>query len=214
MAVTTYSELQTAVRSRMGGRSDLSDAQVQEFISLGETELNSVLRLRDMETNTTLSLSASARSIDLPTGFIEDISLRYLNNDYYLTRKSLRDLNRAIDDTETRPDFYAISDKIYFEAPSDAAYSLTFDYFKGFDIANDLTNSLLTNYPKAYLYASLVEYAVYARNEAKEAIWRRQMMQAVGLANRVSGRTRRNAKMITDSVFSGSVGRFDINRGF
>ena len=212
MSITTYSELQTAVRNRLGGRSDLSDAQIQEFIELGETELNTQLRLRDMETSTTLSLSSGEQSIDLPTGYIEDISLQYQFNDYAIERKALKDLNRAVDDAATRPRFYAISDKIDFEAPSDGSYSFTFAYFKGYDLATDDTNTLLTKYPKTYLYASLVEAAAYSRNGEREAFWQAKRDEAVNSANRVDGRTRRNAKMRTDDAFASGGVRYDSTR--
>jgi len=211
MSITTYTELQTAVRNRLGGRSDLSDTQIQEFISLGESELNNDLRLRTMETSGTLTLTAAARSIDLPTGYLEDISLRYENNDFYVTRVSLRDLNESVDDDATQPFYYAISDKIYFEAPADQAYTFTLDYFKAFDLATDETNGLLTKHPKTYLYASLVEAAAYSRNGEREAFWQAKRDQAVSKANRLDGRTRRNAKLVTE--IGGGV-RFNINRGY
>ena len=186
----------------MGGRTDISDDQYDEFISLGEAHLNRKLRLQSMMTSETLSLSASSRSVALPTGFAEDISLVYQNNDYELTRKELSDLNHMVDDNETSPQFYAIGDAIYFEAPADQAYSLTMDFFKKWDLLTDDTNTLLSNHPDAYLYAALVEGFRYTRNTEGEVKSENSRDKAVAEANRLDGRVRRGEMLKADSTFT------------
>ena len=69
MAISTYSELQEAVASWLN-RSDLTTT-IPDFITLAESRLNRTLRLRVMETTTTLSLTASSRTVALPSAFIE-----------------------------------------------------------------------------------------------------------------------------------------------
>jgi hypothetical protein len=214
MAITTATELRTAVQNRMGGRTDISDDQYDEFISLGEAHLNRELRLQEMQTSTTLSLSASARSVSLPSDFLEDISLVYQNNDFTLVRKTLPEINVMVDSDETVPAFYAISDKIYFEAPADQAYSLTLDYYQRWDILTDSTNTLLTNHPDCYLYSALVEGFRYTRNMEREAISEIQRDKVVQKANRLSGRVRRGERLSSDSTFMRRGGSFNITRGF
>ena len=84
MAVTTYSELQTAVTNRLG-RSDLSSL-ITEFIALGEAELNKRLRLLQMQEVATVTLSASTDVASLPTGFLELMDMRYSDFDTPITQ--------------------------------------------------------------------------------------------------------------------------------
>jgi len=53
MAISTYSELQTAVANWLD-RDDLTD-RIPEFIALAEARFNRVLRLRSMESKQTAS---------------------------------------------------------------------------------------------------------------------------------------------------------------
>lgn len=214
MAITTATELRTAVQNRMGGRTDISDTQYDEFIALGESHLNRKLRLQAMMTTATLSLSAAARSVAFPSGFAEDISLVYENNDFRLVRKTLPELNSIVDNNATSPQFYAIGDAIYFEGPADQAYSLTLDYFKKWDLLTDSTNTLLTDHPDAYLYAALVEGFRYTRNTEGELKSKANRDEAVSEANRLDGRVRRGETLTADSTFTRGRGTFNINRGY
>ncbi|MCP4386308.1 MAG: hypothetical protein GY798_33685, partial [Hyphomicrobiales bacterium] len=76
MAVSTYSELQTAVVSWMArdGDSDLT-SKAPDFISFAESRLNRDLDLRVMETDTLLTGTISSRELTLPTDLVEPISL-------------------------------------------------------------------------------------------------------------------------------------------
>ena len=63
MAISTYSELQTAAANWLD-RSDLSD-RIPEFIALAEARFNRILRIRDMETVST-AISTAAGTGYLP----------------------------------------------------------------------------------------------------------------------------------------------------
>ena len=65
MAISTYSELQTAVANWLD-RDDLT-ARIPEFIVLAEARYNRELRIRGMETIVDISTVAGTRSYALPT---------------------------------------------------------------------------------------------------------------------------------------------------
>src|SRR5438445_9592194 len=71
MAITVYSELQSAISDRLG-RADMSAAApvVAEFISVAESRINRRLRTRDMETrNTTFPINGEY--VPLPADFLQ-----------------------------------------------------------------------------------------------------------------------------------------------
>lgn len=69
MAISTYSELQTAVANWLD-RDDLT-ARIPEFISLAEARFNRDLRIRAMETKQTASTVADQRNYALPTNYLQ-----------------------------------------------------------------------------------------------------------------------------------------------
>ena len=74
MAISTYSELQTAVANWLD-RDDLT-ARIPEFIVLAEARYNRELRIRGMETIVDISTVAGTRSYALPTGYLQARTLQ------------------------------------------------------------------------------------------------------------------------------------------
>ena len=69
MALTNYSDLKTTVANYLG-RSDLTN-QIPDFISLAETRLNRVLRVRQMLQTATATTTANDATVGLPSDFLE-----------------------------------------------------------------------------------------------------------------------------------------------
>ena len=69
MALGTYSGLSTAITSWMEGRADIA-AQFDDFLLLAEADINRYLRVREMETSTSLTPSATGAAT-LPSGYLE-----------------------------------------------------------------------------------------------------------------------------------------------
>ena len=67
MAITTYSELQTAVSNWLH-RSDLT-SYIPDFITLAETRIYREVRARDMETAFSDTIASGA--VALPTSYID-----------------------------------------------------------------------------------------------------------------------------------------------
>jgi hypothetical protein len=194
MAISTYSELQTAVarwlsRENQSGFSD----RVPEFISLAESFLNSTLPLRINIVDTTLTATASVDYIALPSDFVVGLAMRHTTTPYeLLTQCAAGDL--PIISTEGRPLLWAVDESsVSFERACDSAYTFRFRYRKRFALSvSATTNWLLTNCPDVYLWASLYEASGYIDDGASYAATTKArrdeaVVQARALASRSVG---------------------------
>lgn len=193
MALSTYSDLKAAVADWLH-RADLT-AQVADFIALAESEINTDMRLRLMEADESLTLAAGARTIALPTRYLEPIQLELVfagrENEplTYLTPTQM------IIDPSTgaryQPEYWTVNgDAIEFPNSADQAYTFTFRMLKGFDIANTSTNALLTAYPGIYLYGALLQAQAYMVNDPRISTWASMYGNLVKKANRKEARTK------------------------
>lgn len=152
MAISTYSELKTAVADWLH-RSDLT-SQVSTFVSLCEAKIARDLRCRAMEESATGTLSATTLAI--PSGFLEvrrvilnDIVQEYvLPSVWYQMRE------------ETGQRYTILGTDFVFQSSS---YTYQIDYYKAFTAfsSNSDTNWLLTNNPDVYLFGTLAEAATF-----------------------------------------------------
>ena len=69
MAISTYAELQTAIKS-WSKRDDL-DSQIPDFIKLAETRINRNIRIRIMETRVTSNTVSAQGYYGLPDNFVQ-----------------------------------------------------------------------------------------------------------------------------------------------
>lgn len=168
MAITTYSELVTAVQSWLH-RSDLA-TQAVDFITLGESHLNRNLRCPDMETTATVITSISDRYAVLPAQFNEAVSLDYLGDP--LRNYEAADVARSsMVNSAGLPTAFSVTSQIEFDRISDQSYSMTLSYVKRLDLAVESTNWLLTRHPDVYLFAALTEAAPFLRDDERVILW-------------------------------------------
>jgi hypothetical protein len=184
---TNYTELQTVLASWIN-RSDLT-SQIPEFIRYFEDTLNRDLRLTDQETTAALTLTSGTDNVSLPSGFADIISLIYTDTDFRPPRNiNIADLDNTKDSSSGMPEYYAISDKLYFNQTADQNYALTMRYWLKWDIATDSTNSLLTNNPEAYLYGSLLHGAHYLMGHKMWPMWEKRAEKIMESLQRQSSR--------------------------
>lgn len=193
MAITTYTELQTAVAGWLH-RSDLT-ARIPEFIALAESEINADMRLRLMESDESLTLSAAATTVALPARYSEPIRLDVViagqdnRTLTYLTPQQME--IQATTGNAHEPDFWTINGaNIQFPSPADQQYSLLFRMLADFDIATTSTNALLTKYPGIYLYGALIQASKYTADDARISLWRESYESMKAKANMKEARTR------------------------
>ena len=202
MALDTYANLKDAIR-RHSKRKDATDAFIDDFIDLAEEEIYSnevtQLRIKEMDTRSTATVSITSRFLALPDRFIEmrrfkinaqtdtvpgfahDIDIRFRAPDQLL-------LNNNTD----APGFFAVTSQLEFERIPDRLYSVEMQYFAKetpLSVSNT-TNAVLTNYPSIYLYGSLWALWQYYSEEEKAEYYHDKMIGSIRGANKAESKSR------------------------
>jgi hypothetical protein len=172
MALTNYTDLQAAIASWMV-RSDLTSV-IPDFITLFEATVNRRLRVRQMETVGTITMSSGTGT--LPTDYLAwkrltwpgstSMELDYVHPGY---------LKAAYPTSPAgTPQIWTIEGSSILTRPYDSNNtSLTFLYYaKVPDLATNSTNWLMTAHPDLYLFGSLVEAQAYVLDAEKAALWK------------------------------------------
>ena len=177
MALSNYTELQASVADFLN-RSDLTSV-IPDFIKMTESELNRVLRTREMSVRTRAPVSKQylklpvdflgMRNIELMTDPVTVLQYRNLEN---------LDAHRASDSTG-KPIFYSImQNNIEFAPVPDAEYTLEIVYYQEIPpLADNSTTWLLTAHPDAYLYGALLQSAPYLQADERIGIWAGKFQQ-------------------------------------
>jgi hypothetical protein len=171
MAIATYTELQDEIASLTHRTGDSAfTAKVPLFIRLAEARFNRVLRVSDMEeTLGTTALSSGAAS--LPTGFRAFKEVRYVGNtNYTLIPKSIEWIRAQETDTGSAPQYFAVTGTQIVCWPENGSIRGT--YYKEVPaLASNSTNWLLNKHPDLYLFASLVEAALWMHDDSRIPLW-------------------------------------------
>tara|TARA_R100000808_G_scaffold14039_1_gene33508 strand:- start:1439 stop:2080 length:642 start_codon:yes stop_codon:yes gene_type:complete len=174
VAITSYTTLISAVKTYLN-RSDISDDQVKEFISLAEASFNRVLRTRNQLTRSTSDVST--QFVTQPTDLLELYNIQ-LNSDPIVRLEqvslSAMDALKAASSTTGKPLYFAItgSDLELYPAP-DTSYEIEVIYYATIDplTTSAETNFLITNHPDLYLFGSLVQAEPFLMNDERIGIW-------------------------------------------
>ena len=156
MALSTYSELQTAVGSwltRSGLRTNIPD-----FIALAEASFNRVLRTRNQITRATSSVSE--QFVALPSDLLELHNIQL--NTSPVTRLEQVSMTKADDlkssvSTSGTPAYFALTGSNIELIPiPDSSQTLEIVYYATITALSDTNTSnwLLTSYPDIYLYGA------------------------------------------------------------
>lgn len=129
-------------------------------------DINQTLRLRDMESETTLT---GALEITLPSDFLgvvnvyEDVTPRRA-----LKQTEPQALQKAYYDGSGRPSYYAIVDGKMLLDQVDGSNDIILRYHaKLSDLSLDTdTNDVLTNFPSIYVYGALTHHAALRGDDA------------------------------------------------
>ena len=183
MAISNYSELQTAVANWLD-RDDLA-ARIPEFITLCEARFNRSLRIRAMETlDISVDTVGGTSTVALPTGYVQmrDISLitSPITQLQYVTPEIMNRLNAG--SLTGKPETYTIiANSILFGPTPDSAYDISMLYYKTFDPLTALapTNWVITNAPDVYLYGALLEAEPFLMNDQRVQLWATALTQSI-----------------------------------
>src|SRR5262245_15562003 len=168
MAITTYSELKTAVADFIA-RADLT-AVIPDFIALAESRLSRAVRSYEMQTSVTTAIVAGA--IPVPANYQEWVSCRWVG--------SARTQDLAFVEADSpewrfryRPNgdpqmFTIIAGNVEVRPSANADGNLKLYYYKTLTSEklsdSNATNWLLTKCPDMYLYTAVAEYHLYMKD--------------------------------------------------
>jgi hypothetical protein len=159
--ITNYTELKQAVSKWL--LRDTSDRvvttdQVENYIQLCETELNRVLKIRDLEETQDYVTSTTEDFLLLPDGFRGVKTFEFDTEPYDIECcATRRDMKKKFTSATGRPQAYIIlGGKVVFNCQPDAAYAMTMDFFEEIPplTSGNPTNVILEKHPDVYLYGA------------------------------------------------------------
>lgn len=193
MAISTYSELKTAVANWIN-RDDLTD-RIPEFIALAEAQFNRELRIRGMEGRYTANTVASQRAYMLPGGYIQ-------MRNFQLNTSPLGALTYVTPEIYDRlwggsqvgtPKMYTIvANEILLGPVPDGVLEMEMDFYKDFDSLSSTVDSnwVLDNAPDVYLYGSLLNAEPFLMNDERVGVWSAFFENAIKNINSADARDR------------------------
>jgi hypothetical protein len=186
MSITNYTELQASVASWLN-RGDLA-ASIPDFITLAESQLSRDLKARSMEAKVTLSTVVGTKTVALPTDMLEMRRLQVAGTyNQPLSYRSPDELSIDFSDNSSgQPVVFTVIGANAELAPiPDAVYSLELTYQQRIPAltVSSTTNWLLTSWPDAYLWASLLAATPFIMNDARLPVWEALYTKAVNGIN-------------------------------
>jgi hypothetical protein len=203
MAITNYSELQTAVSNWLA-RSSLTTAQVSEFISLAESLFKrqplprtspNLGGVRGNKTRMSGTLTSGTNSLALPADFAEMDALSLTTDPetplVFVSPEQVRNFRRP---GTGKPNYFSISDVIEFDVTPDSAYAYALSYWPSIAALSNsnATNWLLTKYPDVYLSASMMWANRYLMEDEQSSMWAGQYKEAAAMASQTYFRSRQS----------------------
>jgi hypothetical protein len=172
VALSNYSELQTAIAKWLV-RNDLT-ARIPDFITLAEARISRILRVRQMISQDTGTISAQAYT--LPTDFVEVLRLRLdTETDKPLEYRPIEDSELRVAGVESgEPNWFSVvGGELRFYPSPDGDYDLTLDYYAKVPALSDTntTNWLLTAAPDLYLSMSMAAAYSATLEDEREQVW-------------------------------------------
>ncbi len=162
--------------------------QVHDLIAVGETKLLRELRVRQMEASTTVAINASGQA-PVPADYIE-MKNGYLNTSPLTTleRVPLELLLRAYPNRSSTSGKRMVAREganFVFGGAGAGGDQFYMNYYaKPVSIVSAATiNSLFSEYPDAYLFATLSELEPYIGRDARIQLWQAKFQEVVNNAN-------------------------------
>jgi hypothetical protein len=173
MAITTYSELKSAVADFLN-RDDLTSA-IPNFIALAEATLNRRLRAPEMVTRATVTVDAEYEN--RPADWMETIRYQITTNpitvlEFVTPEEAI--IQKTKFSTSGVPLFFSTVGTQFQHVPvPDTSYTGELMYYARIAGLSDsnTSNWLLTANPDIYLYATLIQSAPYLKEDERISVW-------------------------------------------
>lgn len=164
----TYVELQASI-ARWMNRTDLG-ADIPGFIANAESRIATDLRVRKMLVSLTISAAAGQGAL-LPPGWLEFKSLAINGCPLSYMPQEMLAL-RSTYQAGTPEAYTVVGGEVLLSPLPDVAYSVDTVYYKKLDpLFQSSSNWLLTDHPNVYLYAALVEGALFLKKPDEASTW-------------------------------------------
>tara|TARA_R100000231_G_C5317335_1_gene162341 strand:+ start:186 stop:809 length:624 start_codon:yes stop_codon:yes gene_type:complete len=193
MALSNYTELKASIADFLN-RDDLTTV-IPDFISLAEAQMNREIRHYRMEKRATSTLDTQYTA--LPNDFLQPIRFVITGSNVSTLEQAspleISKLREANNDTTGTPETYSILDSSIEVFPKpDTAYTLELLYYEKIDALTSINTSnwLLTEYPDAYLYSSLIHSAPYLAEDNRTQTWAALYQKAIADINSESERSK------------------------
>lgn len=192
MAITTYSELVTALTTSWPHRADLGSTQAIEFIALAEAKFNRRLRTRFQELALSETAIDASYQISIPANVVA--VKRLWRTDEPKTPLMPATLDAIIEAQGSLRYGYSTlalhyaweSDKWRFDGTGNVA-GVLYRNIAGLSGSNT-TNWLLTSHPDLYLYAGLAEAYIYMNDQARAQMYEAKRDLLIQELNRTDNR--------------------------
>lgn len=198
MPITNYTELQDAIADFLN-RDDLA-ARIPTFIDMAEAALNR--DLRHWRTENRAVAPVNSRYTALPSDFVEPIRMELAGDKTKVSLMShyeMQTQRELSNDKQGKPLYYNITQgEIELFPTPDVSYNLEMYYYGKIPAltAANATNVVLTHFPDAYLYGSLLHTAPYLGDDQRTQVWATLYQGTIDAINRQS-----------ESAKQGAVGR-------
>jgi hypothetical protein len=213
MALTNYSELKAAIAQWIK-RNDRT-SQIPDYITLAEMRIKTLVRLRVMETETTLTTTPSVDTVAIPSDFKSPDALWIADINPRESLEQLLPQSMPYNTTPNRPMYWCIDGRnIRFQCPTNQAYPIILRYQQMFNLSTTVTtNYLLQDYPDVYLFGAVVEAFNDLLDFPKAQVWEARFKEAVANCNSQESSNQDNVKLRTE-FGAASKRRFNIYRGY
>jgi hypothetical protein len=180
------------LRAALADYTSRDDLPISTLIALAESKFASSVKHRLSETQIDIPVAAGVRSFPLPADFREARSIKVAGRPLILASID------ALDGSPGCTDRYAIvGNAVHLHSAPADPITVALTYYARVPALTEAapTNWLLTTFPDVYLYAVLVEYAIWAQDQEKQASY--ATLLGVALGNLSADHAR--------SAFSGST---------
>jgi hypothetical protein len=194
MAITTYSELKTAVARWTAGSDSATAASmgltdsIDDLVTIAESRIFRETRTADTEAS--MSTSIGSGVVALPTNFIS-IKFLYINSSptQILEPKPAEWIyqNYPQRSSDGRPKVVGRDgSNLIFGPYPDSNYSIGGVYYKRLGALSSGVHALFTNNPDLYLFGCLAESAILIGQDSRIALWEQKYQKILNDVNNAS----------------------------
>lgn len=187
MALTNYGELKTSVANWVH-RTDL-DAVIPDFITMASARINNDLKSVFMEKRVAATITTEYS--ELPTDMVEIRNVK-INSEIINFYTQDQIVQGGYDSSTGSPAIYTIvANQIrVIGAPNSAELEIVYYAMLSALSADTDTNIVIDNYPQLYMYATMLEYAIYAEEDERVPVLGRYYSDSVERINNANDKVR------------------------